>query len=211
MRNILLLIILSCLQKPVAAQKFTAEIMPGDRYFFYQHLLSCKWKENGKSGVVHIANISNWYQHNPAKGGMNNELMNQVYASHRLTSAFTIMAGLFYSNATGIKPALAFQFAKRFNDCFVVVVPRADVANNGSFELMGMLEYEPQLSPLVKLYSRVQIMSNAGPFNHNRSYQRVRLGVHIKKFQTGVAVNIDEYGNSAKTKINTGIFLRKPF
>jgi hypothetical protein len=211
MRIILLLITLNCLQKPVAAQNFTAEIMPGNRYFFYQHLLSCKWKENGKSGIVHITNISNWYQHNPAKGGMNNEVMNQVYASHRLTPAFTIMAGLFYSNATDIKPALALQFAKRFNDYFVVVVPRVDLANKGSFELMGMLEYEPQLSPNVKLYSRLQFMSNAGPFSHNRSYQRVRLGVHVKKIQTGVAVNIDEYGHAAKTKINTGIFLRKPF
>lgn len=211
MRIILLLIILIGLHKTTAAQNFAAEIMPGNNYFFYQHLLSQKWNANAKSGIVHITNISNWYQHNSAKGGMNNELMNQVYLTHQLNPQFTVMGGLFFSNATGIKPALALQYAQRFNDWFVVVVPRMDLSNKGSFELMGMLEYEPQLSAKLKLYSRFQIMSNAGPFHHNRSYQHVRLGVHVKKFQTGIAVNINEYGYPAKVKVNTGLFLRKLF
>lgn len=211
MRFLLLLILVTGLYKTVTAQNFAAEIMPGNNYFFYQHLLAYKWNENSKSGIVHITNISNWYQHNPAKGGMNNEVMNQVYLTHRLTPAFTMMAGLFFSNAAGMKPAFAIQYAQRFKDCFVVVVPRIDLVNKGSFEMMAMLEYEPQLSTKLKLYSRFQVMSNAGPFNHNRSYQRVRLGMHVKKFQTGVAVNINEYGYPVKTKINTGIFLRKLF
>jgi hypothetical protein len=142
---------------------------------------------------------------------MNNEVMNQVYLTHQLNPQFTVMGGLFFSNATGIKPALALQYAQRINDWFVVVVPRIDLANKGSFELMGMLEYEPQLSAKLKLYSRFQVMSNAGPFHHNRSYQRVRVGVHVKKFQTGIAVNINEYSYPVKVKVNTGLFLRKLF
>ena len=74
-----------------------------------------------------------------------------------------------------------------------------------------MLEYEPHITKHTKLYTRLQFMTNTGPFHHNRSYQRVRLGVHIKKLQTGVAVNVNEYGYPGKVKVNAGLFLRKAF
>ena len=195
----------------ILAQGYTAEIMPGNRYLFYQHLFHQPFRENGKTGIVHIANISTWYEQNPIKGGMSNEIMNQAYISFRAGHSFTIMGGIFYANVTGIRPAIAAQFAHRFKNGLIVLVPRADVINKGSVELMGMLEYEPHITKHTKLYTRLQFMTNTGPFHHNRSYQRARLGVHIKKLQTGIAVNVNEYGYPAKLKVNTGLFLRKAF
>lgn len=211
MRICLLFVLLLQVSNHVSAQVYTAEVMPGNRYMFYQHVFSQKFKENGKAGIVHIANISNWYEHDSQKGGMSNEVMNQAYLSLQAGRSITFMGGIFYANVTGIRPAIAIQFAHMFKDGLILLVPRADVINNGSVELMGMLEYQPNLTKKLKLYSRLQLMSNVGPYHHNRSYQRARLGIHIKKFQTGAAVNINEYGYPAKTKINAGLFLRKDF
>lgn len=195
----------------LSAQAFTAELMPGNQYLFYQHSSSQKFKPNGKAGIVHIANILNWYEKNPTKGGMNDELMNQVYISMQAGRYITVMGGLFYTNVTGIRPALALQFMHVFKQGVLVLAPRADLISKGSAEVMGMIEYHPQVSKQIKLYSRFQFMSNIGPYHHNRSYQRARLGVHIKSFQAGIGINLDEYGYAGKLKVNAGLFLRKAF
>ena len=211
MRTCLLFILFLQVCNHLSAQVYTAEVMPGNRYLFYQHLFHQKFKENGKTGIVHIANISNWYEHDPGKGGMSNEIMNQAYISMQAGRSITFMGGIFYTNVTGIRPAIAVQFAHRFKNGLLVLVPRADVINSGSVELMGMIEYEPQLTKKTKLYSRLQFMTNTGPYHHNRSYQRARIGINVKKFQVGVGVNVNEYGYPGKLKINTGIFLRRLF
>ncbi len=211
MRAYLLLAILLQVYQQSSAQAYTAEVMPGNRYLFYQHLFRQKIKENSKVGFVHIANISNWYQQNPNKGGMGNEIMNQVYLSQEVIQNVTFLGGLFYTNVTGIRPSIAIQFTQIFKNGLIAIVPRADISKNGSTELMGMLEYQPTLTKKIKLYSRLQFMHNVGPNHHNRSYQRARVGIQIKKFQFGVGVNVNQYGYPLKTKINSGIFLRKPF
>lgn len=195
----------------LSAQVYTAEVMPGNRYLFYQHLFHQKFKENGRAGIVNIANISNWYEHNPGKGGMGNEIMNQAYISLQAGRSITFMGGIFHTNVTGIRPAIAMQFAHAFKDGLLVLVPRADVIKNGSAELMGMFEYQPEITKKIKLYSRLQVMSNIGPYHHNRSYQRARLGIQVKKLQTGIGVNVNEYGHPAKVKVNAGVFFRKAF
>lgn len=211
MRAYLLLVILLQVCQLSSAQVYTVEVMPGNRYLFYQHVFRQKIKENSKVSFVHIANTSNWYQQNPNKGGMGNEIMNQVYISHEVLKNITFLGGLFYTNITGIRPSIAIQFTQTFKNGVFVMVPRADITKNGSTELMAMLEYQPSLTQRIKLYSRLQFMSNSGPDHHNRSYQRVRLGIQIKKFQLGTGVNINHYGYPLKTKINSGIFLRKSF
>lgn len=211
MKSCLLFALLLQLTCHLLAQSFTAELMPGNRYLFYQHISSQKFKENGRTGTVHIANISNWYERNPDKGGMNNELMNQLYLTIQAGRHITFMGGLFYSNITGTRPAIAVQYAHAFKNGLIVFTPRAELMNKGSAEVMGMLEYHPQVTKQIKLYFRLQGMTNLGPYHHNRSYQRARLGVHIKKFQAGIGINVDEYGEMMKLKVNTGIFLRKAF
>jgi len=211
MSSRLLIILLLHAYNQAPAQTFIAEVMPGNRYLFYQHISNQKFKENGKAGAVHIANVSNWYEQNPAKGGMNNEVMNQLYISMQAGRKITFMGGIFYSNNTGIKPALALQYAHVFKEGLFILVPRIDLMTKGSAELMGMLEYHPQLTKHLKIYSRWQFMSNIGPYHHNRSYQRARLGVHIKKFQAGIGINLDEYGNTIQLKVNAGLFFRKAF
>jgi hypothetical protein len=211
MKKTLQFIIFSAVLLKAEAQLFSSEVMTGNRYLFYQHVFAGKIKTDSKLGVSHIANILNWYNHEPNKGGMTNELMNQAYITYQLNRRVVMQGGLFYNNVNGIRPSLAVQFSVPVKHGIILAVPRADVYKKGSFELMGMLEYSPPVNSNMKLYTRFQFMSNAGPYHHNRSYQRLRVGFSRKVVDAGLALNVDEYGTLPKVKWNYGFFLRKVF
>jgi hypothetical protein len=191
------------------AQPLIIEGLAGDRYLFYQHLIAKNFSPESPFGVMHIANVSSFYTPNKNKDAKAPEVMNQAYLTAKLNKSFTLLTGIFYSNATGIRVAAGLQYAVPFKNGLWITVPRVDIMNQGSAEMMSMLELQPAIKEHAKLYFRIQAMSNVGPYQHNRSYQRVRLGLTIKGTQVGVGMNIDEYGRQSKVHVNTGIFLRK--
>jgi hypothetical protein len=194
-----------------AAQPFTAEAMAGNDYLFYQHLVVKKFSAQSRFGLMHIANVITRYQPDPAKGGKPHELMNQAYLTTSISKSVTLLTGLFYNNVTGTRAAIGLQYARPFKNGLFVTVPRADLEHHGSVELMCMLEYRPTLGKNLKLYTRLQVMSNYGAYHHNRSYQRFRLGVSLRHLQVGLGMNLDEYGRAPETRVNAGFFIRKEF
>jgi hypothetical protein len=190
-------------------QPYIIEGLAGDHYLFYQHLIAKNFSPESPFGVMHIANVSSFYTSNKNKEAKAHEVMNQAYLTAKLNKSFTLLTGIFYSNATCIRAAAGLQYAVPFKNGLWITVPRVDIMNQGSAEMMSMLELQPAIKEHAKLYFRIQAMSNVGPYQHNRSYQRVRLGLTIKGTQVGVGMNIDEYGRQSKVHVNTGIFLRK--
>ncbi len=191
------------------AQPIIIEGLAGNDHLFYQHLIAKKFSSKSVFGIMHIVNVSSRYETDVKKGGRPNEIMNQAYITTRLSKSLTLLTGMFYSNATGIRGSAGVQYALPFKNGLWVTVPRVDLEHRGSVELMSMFEYQPMIAKTIKLYTRIQAMSNYGPFQHNRSYQRFRLGVTIKGTQFGVGMNLDEYGRQSKVNMNTGIFIRK--
>ncbi len=209
MKRILFTALILIVVKLAVAQPINLEVMAGNDYLFYQHLIAKKFAAQSPFGFMHIANVSNRYQTDIKKGGRPNEVMNQVYITSALNKHFTLLTGIFYNHVTGIRASAGIQFAMPFKNGLFVTVPRADIEHRGSVEMMSMLEYQPAITKTVKLYSRLQVMSNYGAFRHNRSYQRLRLGINLKGVQFGAAMNLDEYGKESKLYFNTGIFIRK--
>jgi hypothetical protein len=209
MKAYILFVAVLILSHSIKAQPILIEGLAGNNYLFYQHLIAKKFSSNKPFGMMHIVNVSSWHETDAAKGGRPNEIMNQAYITTQLSKSFTLLTGMFYANATGIRLAAGLQYALPFKNGLWVTVPRADVMHRGSVEMMSMLELQPPVTEKTKLYIRVQAMSNYGPFHHNRSYQRFRFGVTVKKTQMGIGMNMDEYGAHSKVYINTGIFLRK--
>ncbi len=207
MRSILLIMALLVLQ--LAKAQLIVEGLAGNDHLFYQHLLAKKFSSKSVLGVMHIANVSSRYDADVKKAGRPNEIMNQAYITTKLNKSFTLLAGMFYSNASGIRASAAIQYALPFKNGLWVMVPRVDIEHRGSVEMMSMFEYQPMIAKTIKLYTRLQLMSNYGPYQHNRSYQRLRLGVTIKGTQVGVGVNLDEYGKQSKPNLNAGLFIRK--
>ena len=193
--------------KTANTQPFIIEGLAGNNYLFYQHLMAKKFSPESSFGVMHIANVSSFYQSNKVKKAA--EVMNQAYITSKLNRSLTLLTGIFYSNATNVRVAAGIQYAATFKNGLWVTVPRVDIMKNGSVELMSMLELQPPVKEHTKLYFRLQAMSNYGPTQYNRSYQRVRFGLTIKGTQVGIGLNLDEYGKASKVYVNTGIFLRK--
>ena len=190
-------------------QPVIIEGLAGNNYLFYQHLIAKKFSAESPLGIMHIANVSSFYRSDKNKEQKAAEVMNQAYITAKLNQSFTLLTGIFYSNATGIRLAAGIQYAVPFKNGLWVTVPRVDVMRRGSVEMMSMLELNPPLNDHTKLYFRIQAMSNYGPYQHNRSYQRLRIGITIKGTQVGAGINLDEYGRESKVHMNTGIFLRK--
>ena len=203
------LILLS--KHPVNAQTVQPELLAGHRSLFYQHLVISKSRPEARWSFIHMANINFRYNRDVNKEGRPNEVMNQVFLAYRLNRYFIVMTGAFYSNATDIRPSVAMQFATSFKNGLVLLQPRIDVQAKGSFEWMGLVEYRPIIAAGLKLYARVQWMNNIGPYHHNRSYQRLRIGVDRKSWQTGIGSHFDEYGKTGKVYVNLGLFIRKEF
>lgn len=209
MRAYIIMAVVALLSITAKTQPILFEGMAGNEYLFYQHLIVKKFSPESPFGVMHIANVSSLYETDITKGGRPNEIMNQAYLTTTLSKSFTLLTGMFYTNVTGIRLAAGVQYALPFKNGLWVTVPRVDIKHRGAVEIMSMLELQPPLSDKTKLYIRLQAMSNYGPYHHNRSYQRFRFGVSIRKTQIGVGVNINEYGSASKAHVNTGIFLRK--
>ena len=191
------------------AQVLPVELMLGNEYISYQHFVSKPFEKDSRFGLVHIANILVKYNPKTEENSKPNEVMNQAYISMRVSGSFSVLLGGFYSNATDFNASAAFQFIKQYKHIFILLAPRVDLKNNGSYEMFGIIEYRPKIYKEINLYTRFQGMTNLGPYKHNRSYQQFRLGLDIKRFQFGLGINIDEYGAEPEVLTNAGVFIRK--
>jgi hypothetical protein len=191
------------------AQPVSLELMPGQDHIFFQPAFSTKMSDHSKFGFVQVASYINRYHTAAGKAGAANEIMNQAYASMAAGKSLSLLTGFFYTNATGITPSAAIQFVHSFKNGTIVLVPRADIRRKANVEMMAMLEYTAALSVSTKLYTRLQVMSNAGPKGHNRSWQRIRVGLERKGTQIGIGLNLDEYGKGNQPKLNAGVFVRR--
>jgi len=206
-------IILSCMIATVSGfiygQPIPVEVMAGHQYAMYQHTLSKSISGNDRFGVVHLSNILGWYRQPPQKGGMPNEFMNQGYLRYSLHKNLSVMAGYFYAYVPGLSGSFSMQYLLNRKNWLLVVSPRFDIKEKGAYEMFGMFEFRPVINGNLKLYLRIQGMTSHGPYHHNRSYQRLRLGVEKRGIQFGSGLNTDVYGKSRMVKFNAGLFVRK--
>jgi hypothetical protein len=135
--------------------------------------------------------------------------MTQSYLTYRLSRGVTAALGTFYAAGPGFTPSFAVQLLKQQRHLTLLAVPRAGLWEKATYEIMALLEYTPPLGERVRLYARLQVMSNHGPQGHNRSYQYVRAGLDLKTVAFGLALNVDEYGRETRPAANAGVFIRK--
>lgn len=183
-------------------QSLSAEFMAGDKNYWHQYSGSVRFGQS-KFGLFFTSS-----QHLLYEESAKNEVMSQLYATYPLNSFLTIAAGTFYATKPGISPSLSAQFRFKNNNLRGIIAPRVDVKNRGSVEIMSSVEYTPPITPLIGFYSRLQLMSNYGPYHHNRSYQNIRMGLQVKHATFGFALNVDERGAEKATMHNWGGFVR---
>lgn len=193
----------------VDAQAQPAEIMTGNKYLLYQHAISKQIAPDSKWGVMHIVSSIVRYRSKTESTALPDELMNQAYIKYRVHKKFSVIGGMFYSTAVKFKPSIGVQYTYPGKDLFITLQPRVDITKNVNYELFGLVEYRRKLNNSIAMYSRLQFMTNHGREFHNRSYQQFRLGVEYRLVQTGIGLQLDEYGPNATRYTNIGIFVKK--
>lgn len=192
-----------------SAQLGPIECMTGNHYLHYQHSLGQKIKPGSKLGWQHIATLIKPYKTDIEKGGIPDEIMNQVYLTYQVHHLFSFKGGLFYTNFGGYLPTFSLQFFMRKKNWTTIVAPRMDFARKNNYEVFALVEFTPSLSQDIKLYTRLQGMSNFNKETHNRSYQQLRVGLTVKDYEVGAGLTLDEYGTLRRLHYNTGVFVRK--
>ena len=184
-------------------QTIPVELVYSDKDYKYQHFFFKELKAASRFGFFHTSSMYIFHDEERAT-----EMMSQSYVTYTINPSLTALAGTFYASIPGFTPSGSVQYKYASNNLFVLVVPRVDLRNNPSYELMSLAEYRPLISKRLHLYSRLQMLSNFKRTAHNRSYQHVRIGVGSKKTQGGFALNYDQYGSEVHKVLSMGIFLR---
>jgi hypothetical protein len=206
MKYIFVLLTAIFLGKSVQAQRFNAEVMAGDRNYYYAHSFSQSFLVYKRFGFSHASSLHSLYEEK-----QKNELMSQTYLSYGLSKHFRIAAGTFYASKPEISASLALQSSFQVQYLRVLIVPRLDLKQGGSYELMTLLDYDIPVSEKFILHIRAQVMGNYTQGIHNRSYQNARIGLKKKHIVFGLALNIDKRGAEKQGDYNWGIFLRHDF
>lgn len=184
-------------------QTVPVELVYSDKDYRYQHFFFKELKPASRFGFFHTSSMYTFHDEERAT-----EMMSQSYVTYKINPSLTVLAGTFYASIPGFTPSASLQYKYAQKNLFVLVVPRVDLRNNPSYELMSLTEYKPSISKGLYLYSRLQLLSNFQHTTHNRSYQNVRIGVGSEKTQGGFALNYDQYGSEVHKVLSMGVFLR---
>lgn len=188
------------------SQPIPIELSLSNRDFRFQNFYGRDFNNNSKLGYFQTSSLYHFFESERVT-----EIMNQSYITYALNGNLKLATGYFYATHPGFKPSIAVQFMVHKENLMLLAVPRMDLWQKPSYEIMGLLEYRPKLSEKCRMYSRVQFMNNFSKDTHNRSYQNFRIGIEKGKKQFGLALNIDEYGPEWTLISSYGLFVRHVF
>ncbi|BDU25141.1 hypothetical protein FLGSB24_18850 [Flavobacterium sp. GSB-24] len=150
------------------------------------------------------------FESNYTKNANNLDFINNSQLAYDLYKGFGIIAGLNVGKTTGLAPTAGVQYVFVSHKWLFAITPTYIFSDDRNISVLSLLEYKPQLSANLKLYSRIQGLYNQNikRDTHERSYLQLRLGLEYKDYQMGLASNLDYYGRNRFFKENYGIFLR---
>jgi len=100
-----------------------------------------------------------------------------------------LKAGVFYDNVEGFRLSTGVQLAIVKPVWKLFIAPRIDLTKETAYEMFMAGEFMPAINEKLRLYSRLQLMSNINRHQHLRSYQFVRVGISCRKLQMGGGLN----------------------
>jgi hypothetical protein len=188
-------------QKPIPI-----ELVLGNNRLGLQSIINKNLPESKRFSFFSVTSFESDYSQN--SNGL--DFINISQISYEIYKGFGISSGGNINKVTGLSPTLGLQYVFADPKWLFVVTPTLIFTKGNTASLLSILEYKPKLTDQLKVYSRVQ-----GLYNHNiksstheRSYLQLRIGLEYKKYQYGLASNLDHFGPSRSFKENYGVFIR---
>ena len=185
------------------AQPVPIELMIGHKYGTVNLIYDRHFSQNSRFGLFHMNTVQFDF-----KNKMYNSFILQDQLYFELIINFRIAGGVVYSNG-GLNTTAGLQYVYGGKKLFFLCAPRINIKNNPSYDLMTIIQYKPEISDHLKLYTRFELLHLFDSGGNIKSYQWIRIGLEINGIQFGLAADFDEYGPSPSTKSNFGVFIRK--
>lgn len=203
MKQILLLLLLTVgTIELLKAQSF--EVMPGTERFFADAQWLRTFDEEKKWSLFSRSRATVDYQNNT-------NLFTGGYFNYTTKSGFggTVL-GRISSLEAGADAG--FHFFKANNSFLIYALASIEIKEELAYSWFSILRFTPRVTQKLKAYSSVELFSNFNRENHVASVQRLRLGIDISNYQTGLGINLSGFGNQyTSTPVNPGVFFRKQF
>ena len=185
------------------SQPIPVELTGGNKYGTINISLGKNFTQESKFGFFHMNTIQFDY-----KDENKNSFIMQDLLYYEPLKNFRIATGAAYSKG-GFNYTSGLQYLYTDKKLFILLAPRINIERNPTYDIMTIVQYRPQLSEKLKLYTRFQMLNLFNSEGNIRSYQWLRLGLEINGTQFGLAANLDEYGQNPKVEYNYGVFIRR--
>ncbi len=117
-------------------------------------------------------------------------------------------------NNKGIYPKAGVQYFHRNNDFTFFSWIVCETLKEPNIDLFVLTRYEPKLTSKLNLFAQLELV-NTFPTESTKNYnlfQRARVGLKMKEWQFGAAMDLNQFGNETFTTTNNiGGFLRHEF
>lgn len=196
---------LSAQEKFIQNPPITVEPFFGNRAHAYQLIFAKKLQSVPRLGFLGISNFQ-------AEWGkpLINDFVHQGNVTYSIGGGFDVNAGFIWQPVTGISPSAGFMYTYASPELLIITNPRMDISKESNADILLLMEYRPQLTEKLKLYTRAQGLYgyNFSQESHTRSYLMLRAGVTIKDITVGLANDIDYFGPEKIRLNNLGGFVR---
>lgn len=183
------------------------ESMIGSKGLNLQTIFSKQLTPESRFGIFGIADLYGVY--NTHEQVFRNQQMAQTHLTYRVAKGLNVSAGAFFENHSGFRPTVGLQYNLFANDFHLLLAPRLDLSQTYNGEILGLVEYTPQIKGDWKFYSRAQSLYNRDLKNGlpSVSYVWGRIGVSYKTYRFGVGGNFYWLGPQKMTENNIGLFM----
>jgi hypothetical protein len=188
-------------QKPIPI-----ELVLGNKRIGLQSIINKNLPESKRFSFFSVTNLESDYSQN-AEGL---DFINNSQISFEIYKGFGVSSGTNINKVTGLSPTLGLQYVFANPKWLFVLTPNLIFSSGNTASFLSIIEYKPKLTDQLKLYSRVQGLYNHNikSSSHERSYLQLRIGLEYKKYQFGLASNLDYFGPNHSFRDNYGVFVR---
>lgn len=182
------------------------ELTVGIHRLGLQTIINKYFPESEKFSFFSVTNLER--QHRSEVN--NSDFVNNSQISFNLKKGFGISTGINITKFSGFAPTIGVQYVLSNAKWLLILTPNYIFSNDRNFSMLTLLEFKPKISNRLKMYSRFQSFYNQNIKSaaHERSYLQIRFGFDYKKYQSGLAANLDYFGINKIFKSNYGVFIR---
>lgn len=130
-----------------------------------------------------------------------------------INETISIGPSLYYNSFAGYSERFSAKFTVKKSRVLFVIIPtvaHSEQKNASYIEVFTQIQFNKPINDKISLWLNGQFLTVWDNFKtHSRSFQQLRLGLSINGHQTGIGLDLDQYGPNPIEKTSFGVYYRK--